>query len=981
MTISPPKSAQSWATLRIAATTLLVVALMNAGVGQFGRGIDAMRVEQIRIAEIRVGFTDLLADLEARRPILPAARDAVKAAAARLQAEEDPATVVELAAASDLTLAGIDGGDAAQARSAYNRLQKALAGLDRRCQTRAANRLAAMVASVFATLLLSAAGVACFAARYQRRAASLAALEVRTQSSGLRERRFRFLLEVEEATQDTGRVGPVVGEVMELLARFLGAPRCDFERVDRAGQTLGGHDSGLPRLDSEDLANLRAGRSKTRDGLLRCPLMREGELRAVVTARGGDGRVWSHDEIALVEETTARCGAYVERARAVAAIRRSEERLRFVLDASNDGVWERAKTDADVAWSGRMYAMLGLSPASFAPTFEAHRSLIHPEDLPRFDEALAGDAPYCLRLRIRRNDGEYLQVLAQGRTLRAPSGKTIRTVGTITDLTSLFEAEEAKQRIERQSRWSAALLDAQMNASIDGIIVVDPEHRHVLQNVRMAKVWGLPLDVIDGEDYDRQFDLVCDAVKDREAFVAAIRHVVEHPEAIYRDEIELKNGTILDRYSGPAVGSDGTVYGRIWTFRDITEHVRSKQALREAQEDLEARVEERTRDLAAATQEAESANAAKSEFLSRMSHELRTPLNAILGFGQILDREPLDKLQKESVHYILKGGRHLLGLINEILDLSRVESGHAELSIEPVPLAEVLVESLAMIRTMAADRDVHIGGLDDLDDLHVVADRQRLKQVLINLLSNAVKYNRPGGHVSARVRREGERLRISIEDTGCGIPPEGLAKLFTPFERLEAAASGVEGTGLGLFLTQKLVETMGGALTVESRVGEGSTFSFSFEIAKPPAEAFVVVEGDLEEPESSERVYSILSIEDNSANIRLLEAVLAHRGDVALTTAGRGMEGFEMARRNAPDLILLDWNLPDVSGGEVLARLQRSATTSGIPVFVVTADATEQSLQSCLRSGAVELLTKPLDVDRFLRAVDGALRGERREAA
>jgi CheY-like chemotaxis protein len=333
----------------------------------------------------------------------------------------------------------------------------------------------------------------------------------------------------------------------------------------------------------------------------------------------------------------------------------------------------------------------------------------------------------------------------------------------------------------------------------------------------------------------------------------------------------------------------------------------------------------------------------------------------------------LDALQQESVDYILKGGRHLLGLINEILDIARVEAGRADLSIEPVMVAEVLEESFAMVRNAALDGGVVLDeNLRAFEGVCVTADRQRLKQVFINLLSNAVKYNRSGGRVAARLSHDGEgTFRIAIEDTGLGVSEEGLSKLFLPFERLSPSAS-VEGTGLGLFLTRKLVAAMGGDIEVESRLGVGSTFSVALARAKVPTEAFLTLEClPMTLPyESGERPVSILSIEDNSANTRLMEMVLAARPDAVLTTATHGMDGLRAARQEEPDLILLDLNLPDVSGLEILKRLRRSATTAHVPVVVVSADASESKVDAALAAGADAFLTKPISVDRFLRTVD-----------
>jgi len=417
---------------------------------------------------------------------------------------------------------------------------------------------------------------------------------------------------------------------------------------------------------------------------------------------------------------------------------------------------------------------------------------------------------------------------------------------------------------------------------------------------------------------------------------------------------------------------------------DITDQKRSE-------EELEARVVERTAQISeanvqlfAAKQEADKANQAKSEFLSRMSHELRTPLNAILGFGQILEKQPLTPLQEESVQHILKGGRHLLDLINEVLDIARVEAGHIDLSLEPIALAEIVAEACNLVRPLAAEREIVLDADAICAHTHVQADRQRLKQVLINLLSNAIKYNYAGGKVSIRTLPTTENsLRIAVCDTGPGIPPEEQPKLFTPFERLNAAHSGVEGTGLGLALSERIMSAMGGRLTLESVPGTGSTFCIELPLALSPTDALAdhLTAAHHLQHSSQERAATILTIEDNLSNLRLMEVLLRSRPCITLLAAMQGSIGLDMARQHEPDLILLDLNLPDISGKEVLSRLQASALTCDIPVVVLSADATPAQIERLLGAGARAYLTKPLDVNEFLHTLDTMLPNKRIEAA
>jgi len=406
-----------------------------------------------------------------------------------------------------------------------------------------------------------------------------------------------------------------------------------------------------------------------------------------------------------------------------------------------------------------------------------------------------------------------------------------------------------------------------------------------------------------------------------------------------------------------------------------------------------ALVDERTRELrdALAEQErldegqrlareaAEEANRSKSEFLSRMSHELRTPLNAVLGFAQLLELEDLRPTDRDAVEQILKGGRHLLDLINEVLDITRIESGSLQLSPEPVLVSEVLSDVVDLTGSLAAAANIHLvhSPASGARDVHVLADRQRLKQVLLNLVANAIKYNRPGGSVALSCEHvEPAGLRLLVRDTGPGIRPEHLGLLFMPFERLGAEHTTVEGTGIGLALSRRLAEAMGGTLEVDSTVGQGSTFWVQLPVVEGPVERYVRFNGSTEaagDPATSGPAKAkILYIEDNLANLRLVERILAVYPDVELITAMQGRLGFDLAREHRPALVLLDLHLPDVGGDVVLRQLRDDPLTGSIPVAMVSADATPGEIKRLLGEGALAYLTKPIDVQE-LRSLVGSV--------
>jgi PAS domain S-box-containing protein len=368
------------------------------------------------------------------------------------------------------------------------------------------------------------------------------------------------------------------------------------------------------------------------------------------------------------------------------------------------------------------------------------------------------------------------------------------------------------------------------------------------------------------------------------------------------------------------------------------------------------------------------ANDAKSAFLSRMSHELRTPLNAILGFAQLMKVNATSDEHDESATMIIKAGRHLLSLVNEVLDISRVESGQLSISLEAVELAQVLHDSLSLVVPQANLRYIKFADRSGAN-LVVRADRQRLKQVLLNLLANAVKYSYANGLVTieAKLTIDGN-VRISITDEGPGIPPSAIDKLFTPFERLGADTSDVEGTGLGLALSSGLVEAMGGRIGVDSKYGQGSKFWFELvavdssldKIAELKEKEFLAL------PLSDVRG-TLLYIEDNESNQRLMERAVALRPGVILITASDGATGLELARERDPDVIFLDLHLPDVSGREVLRLLRTDRLDRNVPVVIVSADASPGQIKSMRAEGAYAYLTKPIDFEEMFDLLDEIL--------
>lgn len=554
--------------------------------------------------------------------------------------------------------------------------------------------------------------------------------------------------------------------------------------------------------------------------------------------------------------------------------------------------------------------------------------------------------------RYVHKNGEILWVSRTASIIRNEEGEPQHFLLMVEDISERKASEAA---LDASRRELQAALDANqliMDNSQDVICTIDEQGRFLSANAACEELWGYKADELVGRRY---IDFVFE--EDRPMTEAAAKGMLATGKVTdFVNRYVRKDGTLVDvLWSASWSAKDRIMF---CVAHDVTDRARIEKALREAKE------------------EADRANHAKSDFLSRMSHELRTPLNSILGFGQLLDRQSPTETQRPRIRYILSAGRHLLNLINEVLDISRIEAGTLQLSVEPVCVEEAIGEALDLMRPIAAERTIALAATCSLDKTtYVLADRQRLKQVLLNLLSNAVKYTAVKGSVTVSFSDDGKGItRLSVRDTGAGIPVEKLARLFTPFDRLGAEQSAVEGTGLGLALCQRLVQAMNGSIGVNSTLGGGSTFWLDLPHAKSPLQTLTVTRGpSASEQQLAEESRRILYIEDNFSNVTLVDQMLAERPALELMTAMQGRVGLELARQHAPDLILLDLHLPDMPGWQVLAQLKADQLTREIPVIIISADATSPQIKRLLSAGARAYLTKPIDIAEFFRVIEDAL--------
>lgn len=563
-----------------------------------------------------------------------------------------------------------------------------------------------------------------------------------------------------------------------------------------------------------------------------------------------------------------------------------------------------------------------------------------------------------------RKDGSRMPAVVSVTALRDAQDAIIGYLLIGTDNTARKQVEAEQQKLDQRLRDQQFYTRSLIESNIDALMTTDPAGVITDVNKQMEALTGCTRDELIGALFKNYFT-------DPERAEAGIKRVLsENKVTNYELTARARDGKKTDvSYNATTFyDRDRNLQGVFAAARDVTERKRLDQILKESHIELEK-----------AKSVAEKANQAKSDFLSSMSHELRTPLGAILGFAQLIESgtPPPTATQTRSINQILQAGWYLLELINEILDLALIESGKLSLSLEPVFLTEVMRECEAMIESQASKRGITVTFPNFDEDHFVQADRTRVKQVLINLLSNAIKYNKPNGKVNIIFSTpSANRIRISIEDTGEGLAPEKISQLFQPFNRLGQENQDQEGTGIGLVMTKRLIELMGGTIGLESTLGTGSIFWVDMNLThkrNPIVKAELIAT-----PEALSRTgvdeYTLLYVEDNPANLMLVEDLIALRPEIRLLVARDGISGIELARTALPDVILMDINLPGISGIKALQILAKGATTASIPIIALSANAIPSDIALGLEAGFFRYLTKPIKITEFMETLDTALR-------
>jgi PAS domain S-box-containing protein len=571
-----------------------------------------------------------------------------------------------------------------------------------------------------------------------------------------------------------------------------------------------------------------------------------------------------------------------------------------------------------------------------------------------------------------RKDGSRFPAVVSVTALRDAQGGIIGYLLIGTDNTARKQVEAEQKLLDQRLRDQQFYTRSLIESNIDALMTTDPRGFITDVNQQMEALTGCTRDELIGAPFKDYFT-------DPDRAEAGIRRVLSGSKVTdYELTARARDGkeTVVSYNATTFHDRDRKLQGVFAAARDVTERKRFERTLQENNLELER-----------AKAAAEKANLAKSDFLSSMSHELRSPLNAILGFAQLIksDSPPPTPAQTASIDQILHAGWYLLELINQILDLAQIESGKLALSREPTSLTEVLQECQAMIEPQAQHRGVKMTFPSSVIPDFVDADRTRLKQVLINLLSNAIKYNQANGTVVVDcTTTTPERIRISVRDSGAGLPPDMLQQLFQPFNRLGQERGAEEGTGIGLVMSKRLVELMGGLIGVESTVGSGSVFWFELNSTAEPrlgmdvAQPAAISQGQVKH---LSQVRTLLYVEDNPANLKLIEQLIARRPDMRLLSARDGNRGIELARASLPEVILMDINLPGISGIEALQILREDPATAHIPVVALSANAMPRDIEKGLQAGFFRYLTKPIKINEFMEALGVALEFAAQEAA
>ena len=690
------------------------------------------------------------------------------------------------------------------------------------------------------------------------------------------------------------------------------------------------------------------------------PMLHDARVFGVLNVYADQSNLFDAEEVELLVELANDLAFSLkvmeeaaERNRTEEARRESETRFQQMADLLPQVVFE-CDLQGQITY-GNQYALDLFGYQRFEPglnIFEFVDESQHERTLSMIQMLINGQDDFDHEYLVRRKDGSLFPVLFYSSVIRKEN-QPWGLRGVVIDVSEVKRSELALRDSEARYRFIAENTPDViwvLSLTTGKFTYISPSVQQLRGYTPEEVLTQTMADVVTPESLAKTAGLLQRRLAAFQAGDASLLVIIDEVDQLRKD------GTVVSTevVTKLVVNAQGQPIEIVGVSRDITERLRSE-------EDRIAR------------KIAERANRAKSEFLSRMSHELRTPLNAILGFAQLLKMDELRPNQERGVDQIYKSGRHLLNLVNEVLDIARIEAGRMRISLEPVRLEDAVQETLELIRLLAEARHLSLSfESPSSSDVFVQADRQGFRQVLLNLFSNAVKYNREGGEiaVTASLTIDG-RLRLQVRDTGAGIPPDKMERLFVPFERLGMESVEQEGVGLGLALSKGLVEAMGGRIGVESKPGEGSMFWLELQLGAERLKEVIIAEVD---GNLSDRMRCVggrvLYVEDSLANVKLVEAIMERLPQVKLITAMQGRLAMDLAKEHQPDLILLDLQLPDIHGSDVLRWLNAEPATQKIPIIILSANAMPEQIADLLAQGARTYLTKPINVKEFLKVVE-----------
>ncbi|MBD3610533.1 MAG: response regulator, partial [Gammaproteobacteria bacterium] len=692
-------------------------------------------------------------------------------------------------------------------------------------------------------------------------------------------------------------------------------------------------------------------------------------------------------------------------------IRDKEERLRRSQQYANIGTWDWNISTGDLYWSERIGPLFGYDKL-VDTTYENFINAVHPDDRDFVTESVTAcvkhGATYDIEHRIIRTDGKVRWLSEKGDVVRDENGSPLHMLGVVQDITRRKTAEKLLDLLNQSTSVAISSEEYAMvfEQMLEGLLdITDSEYgfigevlhhkngepylkTHSITNIswndetkqfyeqnapdgleftNLNSLFGEVLKtgkvvISNSPKDDPRSGGLPDGHPDLNAFLGVPLYYGNQMLGMYgiANRSQGYSDNIVD-FLQPFNATCGSLMHGLWVNRER---------------------EEDHQHLKIAKEEAEQANQAKSEFLSRMSHELRTPMNAILGFAQLMESDPNDPLsdgQEVSVVQILKAGWHLLELINEVLDLAKIESGNMDISLEQIDAKSIMQECIDLVEPQADQTHISIEtpGLDTHEQLLISADRTRFKQVYLNLLSNAIKYNKNSGKVLLSIEPYDDHIDFIIKDTGRGIAAEQLDKIFEPFNRLGAENTEVEGTGIGLVIAKSLVELMGGSIRVESQLDIGTTFFVTmpdaFNQLNPIQDDVMTDDIELNPSTSEDRDFTIVYVEDNPANMKLVQKMLARIPNIKLIVEYTGKDGLKSIIENQPDLALLDINIPDMSGMDIAKVISQQDKTAHIPLIAISANAMQSDIDKAMNAGFKHYLTKPLDMQRFMDVINSYL--------